>query len=65
MMKKEFDLYKFLTIVTIIILSVSAIGLIDFGGAMSVDEMIIALSKDFKMKNWHFAFIAWLIWTKK
>ena len=64
-MKKEFDLYKFLTIVTIIILSVSAIGLIYFGGAMSGDEIIIALIKDFEMKNWHFAFIAWLIWIKK
>lgn len=64
-MIKEFDLYKFLTIVTIIILAVSAIGLIDFSEARSIDEMILALDEPLNLKNWHYALIVWLIWVKK
>lgn len=61
----EFNLYKVMAILTIIFLTIAAIGTIDFSDAASIDEIINMLSSPLELKNWHYALIAFLIWIKQ
>jgi len=59
---KEFDLYKTLIILTVVFLSIAAIGTIDFTGSDDFFKTIIESSNsELKLKNWHYMLVVWLL----
>ena len=61
----EFNLYKVMAIATIVILTIALLGTIDFSEASSGVDVLASLDKPLHLKNWHYALVIFIIWTKK
>ncbi len=64
-MKKEFDLFKVMTTLTIVVVSIAGLLSIDFSGAASFSEFGESLRMPLELKNWHYFLLLFLIWSKK
>ena len=53
----SFDLFKTLSILTIVGFVIVLISLVDFSNAASWDEITFQLEQPFEAKNWHFVLL--------
>lgn len=62
---KEFDLIKFIIVMSIICLAICFISFVDFSSAASFDEIIESLEKHLQLTNWHYAVIVFLLLLRR
>ena len=59
---KEFDLFKWLIIFTIIGLTIAAIGTIEFNGNF-IEDIKAHGEKPLQLTNWHYTLLLLIIWV--
>ena len=59
---KEFDFFKVLMMLTIVGLTIAALGTIDYGNIFDMTEIKTSLEKPLELKNWHYALLIWIIY---
>lgn len=61
-MDKNFDLFKFLILATVVFLVVAVIGTIEFNFNFNADEIVDFLQEPLEIRNWHYALLIWVIY---
>ena len=62
---KEFDLIKFIIVMSIICITICFVSFVDFSSAATFDQIIESLKKPLKLTNWHYAVIVFLLLLRK
>ena len=62
---KNLDLFGWLSILTIVALTIAAIGTIDFSQAASLDDIVLMLEAPLKITNWHYLLLIIVIYRSK
>jgi hypothetical protein len=59
---EDLGFFGWLIILTIIGLTVAALGTIDYSNIADMTEIKASLEKPLELKNWHYALLIWIIY---